>query len=35
MYASISHELRTPINAITNSLQTLKPFLDDIVLQEY
>lgn len=35
MYTSISHELRTPINAINNSLKALKPFVDEIAMQEF
>lgn len=34
MFASINHELRTPINAIQNSLQLMKPYVDQFA-QEY
>ena len=29
MFSSISHELRTPINAIQNSLQCVRPYVTD------
>ena len=35
MFTSINHELRTPINAIQNSLQILKPFLSQLGMQYY
>lgn len=35
MFTSINHELRTPINAIQNSLQILKPFLSPIAIQYF
>jgi signal transduction histidine kinase len=35
MFASVNHELRTPINAIQNSLQILRPFISQQSIQYY
>jgi signal transduction histidine kinase len=35
MFTSVNHELRTPINAIQNSLQCLKPFVDKSAIQYF
>jgi signal transduction histidine kinase len=35
MFASVNHELRTPINGIQNSLMCLKPHVDPLAQQYF